>query len=141
MGALTRTADTASLDAYLRSAVFRPGATYRVLRGAGDGKLGLYHVLRAGGRLDSEMFPESMAIRNFATTAEYERLLCARHVDYVISYASYTASHGTNELTVLRELSHQPRPGVRVEPIAAGRGHIVYRVTRRDCPEGSRPSS
>ena len=25
-------------------------------------KLGLYHVLRAGGRLDSEMFPESMAI-------------------------------------------------------------------------------
>ena len=140
-GALTRTADTASLDAYLRSAVFRPGATYRVLRGPGDGKLGLYHVLRAGGRLDSEMFPESMAIRNFATTAEYERLLCARHVDYVIAYASYTASHGTNELMVLRELSHQPRPGVRVEPIEAGRGHIVYRVTRRDCPEGSRPSS
>ena len=43
-----------------------PGATYRVLRG-GDGKLGMYHVLRAGGRLDSEMFPESMAIRNFPT--------------------------------------------------------------------------
>ena len=76
--AVTRSHDvsTASLDNFLRSAEFEPGATYRVLRGAGDGKLGLYHVLLAGGRLDSEMFPESMAIRNFANLAEYERLLC-----------------------------------------------------------------
>ena len=53
----------------LRSPEFVPGATYRVLRGAADAKLGLYHVLRAGGRLDSELFPESMAMRSFATRA------------------------------------------------------------------------
>src|SRR5258708_1509236 len=61
-------ADTATLDAYLRSPNFAPGANYRVLRG-GDGRLGLYHVLRADGRLDSELFPESMAIRSFRTSA------------------------------------------------------------------------
>jgi len=139
-GALTRTADTTSLDAYLHSPGFRPGATYRVLRGAGDGKIGLYHVLLAGGRLDSEMFPESMAIRNFASTAEYARLLCERHVDYVIAYASYTASRATNELAVLQQLAARPSAGVRVDPIERGHGHVVYRVTRRDCPEGSPPS-
>ena len=138
-GALTRTANTASLDAYLQSSAFRPGATYRVLRGAGDGKLGLYHVLRAGGRLDSEMFPESMAIRNFSGTQQYAQLLCKRHVDYVIAYASYTASRGTNELAVLRQMQHAGG-GVRVEPIQEGRGHIVYHVTREDCSGGS-PSS
>lgn len=138
-GALTRTADTASLDAYLHSPLFRAGATYRVLRSADDGKLGLYHVLRAGGRLDSEMFPESMAIRNFAGTQEYGRLLCARHVDYVIAYASYTASRGTNELAVLRQMAYA-RGAVRVERIEAGPGHVVYHVTRRGCSEGSQPS-
>ena len=70
-------ADTATLDAYLRSPAFVPGATYRVLRG-GDGKLGLYHVLRAGGRLDSELFPESMAIRSFDDVADYAAVLCER---------------------------------------------------------------
>ena len=65
-----------------------PGATYRVLRG-GDGKLGLYHVLRAGGRLDSELFPESMAIRNFRDVDDYAALLCDRHIDQIIHYDTY----------------------------------------------------
>ena len=138
---LSRTADTASLDAYLRSPAFRPGATYRVLRGAGDAKLGLYHVVRAGGRLDSEMFPESMAIRSFSSTQQYARLLCARHVDYVIAYASYTASHGTNELAVLRQLAAHPLANIRIAPIEDGRGPVVYRVTRPGCSGGSSPSS
>jgi hypothetical protein len=138
-GALTRTADTASLDAYLHSPQFHPGATYRVLRGAADGKLGLYHVLRAGGRLDSEMFPESMAIHSFASTQEYARLLCNRDIDYVIAYASYTASRGTNEVAVLRHLEHAGGR-VRVEPIETGRDHVVYHVTRQGCSEGSPPS-
>jgi len=134
--ALSRTANTASLDAYLHSSAFRPGATYRVLRGSDDGKLGLYHVLRAGGRLDSEMFPESMAIRNFSDTQEYARLLCARHVDYVVAYASYTASHGTNELAVLSQLAAHPLASVRILPIEQGRGQVVYRVMRPGCPAG-----
>jgi hypothetical protein len=131
--ALTRTASTRSLDTFLRSPEFETGATYRVLRGAGDGKLGLYHVLREGGRLDSEMFPESMAIRDFANVSEYERLLCRRHVDFVIAYASYTASRGTNELAVLRDATSTAQL-VSLRPIEHGLGHIVYRVTREHCP-------
>jgi hypothetical protein len=140
MRALTRTADTSSLDAFLGSPQFVPGATYRVLRGAGDGKIGLYRVLRAGGRLDSEMFPESMAIRSFANAPDYEQLLCARGVDFVIAYASYTASRGTNELAVLSTLAASPGtstpPLVSVHPIERGLGHVVYRVTRERCPAG-----
>ena len=132
--ALTRTASTASLDAFLNSSRFVPGATYRVLRGAGDAKLGIYHVVRAGGRLDSELFPESMAVRDFTTLNDYEQLLCERHVDFVIAYASYTASRGTNELAVLRRLATARDPRVRVRPIEQGRGHVVYAVTRRSCP-------
>ena len=146
--AVTRSHDvsTASLDNFLRSAEFEPGATYRVLRGAGDGKLGLYHVLLAGGRLDSEMFPESMAIRNFANLAEYEQLLCARHVDFVIAYDSYTSSRHTNEIALLAKLAAAPSsgagaPAVQVRPIERGPGHVVYQVTRTGCPEGSPSSS
>src|SRR5204863_4523799 len=115
--ALSRTASTASLDAFLDSSQFVPGATYRVLRGAGDAKLGIYHVVRAGGRLDSELFPESMAVRDFPTVTDYEQLLCERHVDFVIAYASYTASRGTNELALLRRLAAAPDSGVPVRPI------------------------
>src|SRR5262249_55238290 len=67
-------ADTASLDAYLRSPAFVPANTYRVLH-SGDGKLGLYKILRAGGRLDSELFPESMGIQNFRDADEYAAFL------------------------------------------------------------------
>ena len=139
MRALTRTANTGSLDAFLRSPQFVPGATYRVLRGAGDAKMGLYRVLRAGGRLDSEMFPESMAIRSFGTATEYGQLLCARSVDFVIAYASYAASRGTNELQVLSGMAASApgsgeTPLVSVRPIERGTGHVVYRVTREHCP-------
>jgi hypothetical protein len=132
---------TASLDHYLSSPGFERGATYRVLRGAGDGKLGLYHVVRAGGRLDSEMFPESMAIRSFPSLRAYDELLCDRHVDYVIAYGSYAASRRTNELELLERLAARDDGPVRAEPIESGLGHIVYRVSRPGCPGGSRLSS
>lgn len=131
--ALSRTSSTASLDTYLRSNQFVPGDTYRVLRGGGDAKLGMYHVVLAGGRLDSEMFPESMAIRSFSSLADYEQLLCTRHVDFVIAYASYTASRGTNELAVLRRLAATPGARARVRAVTIGKGHTVYAVDRRDC--------
>ena len=132
--AFTRTAPTASLDTYLHSSAFVPGATYRVLRDAGDAKLGLYHVLLAGGRLDSEMFPESMAMHDFATADDYEQLLCRRHVDYVIAYDTYTASRDTNEIAVLRRLAANPTSSVHAQPIERGAFHVVYRVTRTGCP-------
>ena len=56
--------------------------TYRILR-AGDGKVGMYQVLRAGGRLDSEFFPESIVRRTWPSAAEYCTFLRGRHVDRV----------------------------------------------------------
>ena len=66
---------------------------------------------------------------------DYEQLLCDRHVDFVIAYASYTASRRTNELARAAAPAHATRPRrVRVRPIERGPGHVVYRVTRAHCP-------
>jgi hypothetical protein len=134
---MVRHASTATLDDFLHSKQFVPGATYRVLRGAGDSKLGLYHVLRAGGRLDSELFPESEAMHSFSSSAEYEQLLCGRHVDFVVAYESYAKSRHTNELAVLRRLEAQPDPRVRVHSIERAYDHVVYSVDRRNCANTS----
>ena len=61
--------------------------------------------------------------------------------DYVVAYTSYTASHRTDELALLRQLAAHPLVNVRIAPIEEGRGHVVYRVTRPGCPGGSSPSS
>lgn len=131
--ALDRTFNTATLDTYLHSDEFVPGATYRVLRGAGDGKLGLYRVVEAGGRLDSELFPESMAMHNFKTLADYEHLLCVRHVDFVIHYASYDASRGTNEHEMIARLAAPGDHRVQLRRVQSAPGHDVYAVNRENC--------
>jgi hypothetical protein len=125
-------ADTATLDAYLRTPAFSPGATYRVLRG-GDGKLGLYQVLRAGGRLDSEMFPESMAMRNFRDSADYASLLCDRHVDQIIHYDTYETARHTNERTMIDILERTPAGEVHLRRLASGPGWLVDAVERTGC--------
>jgi hypothetical protein len=125
-------ADTSTLDPYLRSPTFVPGATYRVLRG-GDGKLGSYHVLRAGGRLDSEMFPESMAIRSFRDPGDYASLLCDRHVDQIIHYDTYDAARRTNERAMIDDLERAAVGDVRLRPIASGAGWKVDAVERAGC--------
>jgi hypothetical protein len=126
-------ADTASLDAYLRSPEFVPGATYRVLRG-GDGKLGLYRVLRAGGRLDSELFPESMAMRTFHDAADYARLLCDRRVDQVVHYDTYDEARHTNEIAMIDALELGRGAGrVRLRLLAHGSGWQVDAVDRSGC--------
>jgi hypothetical protein len=125
-------ADTATLDAYLSSRDFAPGATYRVLRG-GDGKLGLYHVVRAGGRLDSELFPESMAIRSFRDSRDYASLLCSRHVDRIVHYDTYDASRHTNEREMIDALELATVDGVHLRPVASGPGWKVDAVERSGC--------
>ncbi len=125
-------ADTASLDAYLRSPSFVSGATYRVLRG-GDGKLGLYHVVRSGGRLDAELFPETMAIRDFHDVADYEKLLCDRHVDQILHFESYDASRHTNERSVLQGLATHPGERIRLQVLVNRSGFEAYAVDRRGC--------
>jgi hypothetical protein len=101
--ALTRTADT-SLEAFIQSDNFHPGATYRILR-VRDGKVGMYQLVRAGARLDSEPFPESIDRRSWPSAAEYAAFLRERKVDYVIVYAAYDIRYRTNEHTLLEASS------------------------------------
>jgi hypothetical protein len=136
--ALVRTrADTASLDAFLRSPEFAPGVTYRVLR-AGDAKLGLYHVLRAGGTLDSEMFPESMASDfSFAGADAYASFLCQRRVDRIIHYDTHDRARDTNEIDMIDMLEREPHAGVVLHRIAGGPGWQVDAVDRSGCAPAS----
>lgn len=101
--ALTRNADE-SLVPFTRSPNFHAGATYRILRVA-DGKVGMYQLLRAGARLDSEPFPESIDRRSWQTAGEYAAFLQKRKVEYVIIYAAYDRRYQTNEHALLRELA------------------------------------
>ncbi len=123
--ALTRTPDQA-LTPFVRSSNFVPGATYRILR-VGDGKVGMYDLVKAGGLLDSEPFPESIDRRSFATSSEYVAFLVKRHVDYVLIYDAYDARYGTNEHRLLKEMA-EGSSQTCASVAAAGDGYEVYRV-------------
>jgi hypothetical protein len=110
-GALTRTPDT-SLEGYIGSPAFERGATYRLLR-VGDGKVGMYRVIRAGGRLDAEFFPESIGRRSFSDTSAYADFLRKREVDVVIVYRAYDERYGTNEHELLDRMAVDPTSAAR----------------------------
>ncbi len=93
-----------TLSEFARSPEFAPGLTYRVLR-AGDGKVGMYQLLIAGGRLDSEFFPESIGRHSFGSAAAYSEFLRKRSVDTVIIFANYDARWRTNEHVLLEQLA------------------------------------
>ncbi|HET9730332.1 MAG TPA: hypothetical protein VFR41_12955 [Acidimicrobiia bacterium] len=128
----TRSANTHTLDSYLHGPAFVRGATYRVLRG-GDAKLGLYHVVQAGGRLDSELFPESMAIRSFRDVDEYEGLLCDRHVDQVLDFDTYDRSRHTNEHALLEQLADGASRRTIVHRLVTGTDFMAYGIDRTRC--------
>jgi hypothetical protein len=121
-------ADTSEIDTYTHSPLFEKGLTYRVLRD-GDGKLAMYHVLRAGGRLDAELFPESMATHSFNSIADYKQLLCDRHVDQVIHFTSYDNQRHTNELALLGQLVAQGQAKV----VASGPDWQAFAIDRSGC--------
>jgi hypothetical protein len=102
-GSLWRKPDRAMLT-FLHSPAFEPGATYRVLR-VPDFKVSLYQLIRAGGRLDSEFFPESIVRRRWPSAAEYGDFLRRRHVDYVMIWGRYDRVFHVNEPARLTELS------------------------------------
>ncbi len=92
---------------FVASAQFEPGLTYRILR-SGDGKVAMYQVLRAGGRLDSEFFPESQGRRRFGDLTEYEAFLRARKVDRVIAFSNYDrVVRSSNERELVRACGHR----------------------------------
>jgi hypothetical protein len=85
-----------------QSPAFEPGATYRVLT-FGDAKYGQYAVVRAGGHLDSEFFPESLYRRSFRDEATYVKFLNDRKVDFVVVDSRY-GRFRTNEEQLLDTL-------------------------------------
>jgi hypothetical protein len=120
-GSLWRNPDRAMLR-FLASPSFHPGATYRVLR-VPDFKVGMYQMLRAGGRLDSEFFPESIVRRRWPSATEYGEFLRRRHVDYVMVWGGYARVFHANDADRLTELE-ACRPGT---PVCA-------RLMERDMP-------
>ena len=129
---LNRNDQAMSMRRFLQSPTFVRGRTYRVLR-AGDAKLGLYRLLQAGGHIDSEFFPEGMAIRSFRSPEQYERLLCRREVDFVLAFDSYDRIRHTNEHQLLRQLDHRST-GAPVIRLARSSGDLdVFAVNRAGC--------
>src|SRR4051794_35511086 len=116
---------------------FVKGATYRVLT-SDDGKWGQYAVVRAGARLDSEFFPESMFRRSFRNQATYAKFLLNRQVDYVVIDNRYKRFR-TNEGQLLASMSAAAGDagciaGVRVEQTDATPALHIYRITRGCAP-------
>ena len=134
-GSLNRTPDT-DLMQFVNSRQFEPEKTYRIIR-AGDGKVGMYQIVRNGGHLDSEFFPESIDRRSFPGTDGYSRFLRTRRVDYVIVYDSYDRTYRTNEHALLEELSTQGLEACDETVVGADlltrTKHFDVYTTRREC--------
>ncbi len=130
--ALTRTADV-SLETFIQSDDFHPGATYRILR-VRDGKVGMYQLVRAGARLDSEPFPESIDRRSWPSRVEYAEFLRKRKVDYIIIYAAYNARYRTNEHALLEDSVAGTRSiSPCAQLVAATAEYAVYSVAPGTC--------
>jgi hypothetical protein len=133
-GALNREPDRTALE-IPQSVSIVDGATYRVLS-YGDGKYGMYAVVRAGGRLDSEFFPESLYRRSFRDQRAYARFLTKRQVEYVLVDHRYEQFH-TNEQQLLDGMAAAPASAGCVGGLRVHREHrspklTTYRITR-DC--------
>jgi hypothetical protein len=131
-GALNRDPDRAAV-AIPHSISIVHGATYRVLS-YGDGKYGMYAVVRAGGRLDSEFFPESLYRRSFRDESAYATFLTKRKVEYVLVDHRYKKFH-TNEQALLDALAASPGDagcvgGLRVQRELQSATLTTYRITR-----------
>jgi hypothetical protein len=129
--ALARTPDH-SLDAFINSPGFEPGATYRILRVA-DGKVGMYDLLRAGASLDAEPFPESIDRRSWPTQEAYLAFLRGRHVDYVIVYNAYDVRYETNEHHLLAEMAAGSAPASCAQVVVRADGYDVYHLQLDRC--------
>jgi hypothetical protein len=121
---------------FLASPAFHRGETYRLLNG-GDKKVGLYQLLQAGGRSDSDFFPESMMLQSWPSVDAYSQALRDRNVDVVMWWPSFTYSNHTNERALLDELAGRPQPPscdgptVCVRLAAATSTYRLYDITRR----------
>jgi hypothetical protein len=123
----------APLTEFLDSPDFVEGAVYRVLGGA-DGKLAMYDVLRHGGELDSEFFPESIHIR-ISDPASYVDVVTRRRIDFVALSMDFDRGNHGLEHRVLESLANDPaaacsRVGIVARPVTTGPDWFVYRLDR-----------
>ena len=129
------------VEAFVQTPAFMPGATYRLLL-TSNGKHGEYIFLRHGARLDSEFFPESMAIQNWSSVRAYSDALLSRHVDYVMDWHAYDRRWKTNEHTMLTRLAQVSPQAcashlVNVHRVVTNPRYDVYAVDR-SCARSSR---
>lgn len=130
---MDRVPDTAVAD-WAGGPSFRPGVTYRVL-GFGDSRVGMYRLLQAGGRIDSDFFPESQLRRSWPDVATYSAALRDRDVDVVLIAPGYDRTDGVNEVAMLRSMAADPpascaAPDVCVREIPGGSGFLAFAVDR-----------
>jgi hypothetical protein len=121
-----------TIEQWLAGPTFQPGLTYRYLR-PDDDKVGMYRLLKAGARLDSEFFPESQVRRSWPDTQAYSRFLRRRGVDRVLFFDTYQTRFGTNERALLDDMAASPgcRPGeVGVHVTEHLSGFTVYAIDR-----------
>lgn len=129
-GSLWREPDRVMLR-FLDSPSFERGATYRLLR-VPDFKVGAYQMLRAGARLDSEFFPESIVRRRWPSAAEYGGFLRDRRVDYVMMWGGYTRVFKVNEAERLAELAAcDPGAPVCAREIERNMPWTLWAITHR----------
>jgi hypothetical protein len=103
--------------------------------GIPDNRVGLYRVLRAGGRLDSDFFPESQLRRSWPDAETYSSAMRARQVDVVLVAPGYDAADHVNEVALLASMAANPPSScsadlVCVRPITGGRGFLAYEIDR-----------
>jgi hypothetical protein len=70
-----------------------------------------------------------MAMKSFNSLADYEQLLCDRHVDQVIHFTSYDNQRHTNEHALLDQLVAQGRAKL----LASGPDWQAYAIDRSSC--------
>jgi hypothetical protein len=109
------------LTGFVGSPALQPGRVYRVLSG-GDEKYDDYLVVRHGGVLDAELFPEGMHRGSFSGTADYIDFLRDRRVDTIIVTPGYATHFVSNEPQLVRSLAASPTCTDGMHIVAAANG-------------------
>ena len=135
--ALAGHAPVDELRSFVTTPSLQPGRTYRVLTGA-DSKYGIYQVVRHGGVLDSELFPESLHRASFGSRRSYAAFLADRRVQSIVVAPSYRHAYHSNEPRLVAAMAasgrvhrgHPDRRGGAGRRLAAVRRRAL--LTRRD---------
>ena len=128
--ALAGHAPADELGSFVTSPSLQRGRTYRVLTGA-DSKYGIYQVVRHGGVLDSELFPESLHRSSFGSRRRYAAFLADRRVQSIVVSPSYRRAYHSNEPRLVAAMAASGECTARLADRRGGAGRPVVAVRRR----------